>query len=350
MRELRSAVTALDAELARSAPTALGRPELAAALQQARAAGAALGPEGDPAAAGRQIARWTTATPVADVQRALEDLSAGSPAAQPVLTAVRTFLTTLQRETPPTAQQEWLVRACRSAFGVLQSDVATASACTSRSSQPGLGDGGRQEQVDTGGTGSNGEGRRPDAADVRAAAAEVARARVAVRERALMLADDTGRAAALSALATAQEEAGATAQDRAAGTGEQVSVARAFTAGVEAVRLPGGTAGRIPLAPEEVGWALALLAALFGYRLLEVLNSGLDAGPVEIDDPKASPEVSILRHHLVRNVPEPGSQPGSSASSSITTSSNASPRTSCCRHSSPQPTPWASHPAATGSR
>jgi hypothetical protein len=100
--------------------------------------------------------------------------------------------------------------------------------------------------------------------------------------------------------------------------------------------LPSGSVP--PLRPDLFFWIAVLVVAVLAYRLLEVRNAGIDPGPVEVEDvqggaaaaappvgkdvvagvPKGDPHTAVLKHHLLKNVPEPGSVPGGEASRSVT--------------------------------
>jgi hypothetical protein len=83
----------------------------------------------------------------------------------------------------------------------------------------------------------------------------------------------------------------------------------------------------VPVVPAIVGWIL-LLVAVYAYRMLEVLNTGRDPGPVTVEDvtgdlggdkdDNTQKITTHLRHAILANLPEPGVVPGAKSSTPVT--------------------------------
>jgi tetratricopeptide (TPR) repeat protein len=84
----------------------------------------------------------------------------------------------------------------------------------------------------------------------------------------------------------------------------------------------------VPVVPAIVGWILLLVAVVYAYRMLEVLNTGRDPGPVTIEDvtgdlggdkdDNTQKITTHLRHAILANLPEPGVVPGAKSSTPVT--------------------------------
>jgi hypothetical protein len=146
----------------------------------------------------------------------------------------------------------------------------------------------------------------------------VARLRLAVARETKTASDIASAESAVSN--AAQQVARAT-------TKHPVSLEEAIAAGGRGLTTKSPlTTDTVPV-PAILGWILLLVAAAYGYRMLEVLNSGRDPGPVTVEDvigdlgkekETAEELTSHLRHAVLRNLSEPGTVPGAQATNPVT--------------------------------
>jgi len=99
-----------------------------------------------------------------------------------------------------------------------------------------------------------------------------------------------------------------------------LSTVLATGAGRLAQTFPGLGGTRVPVGLAPVGWAAVAALVLWGYRRLEITNSGLGLGLVSIDPLKGGGKDNAeldaaFRRHVIANVPEPGTVPGATTSS-----------------------------------
>ncbi len=156
----------------------------------------------------------------------------------------------------------------------------------------------------------------PNATSTRGLAANVARAELAMAEAHLALADPD------TATATAEVESAHAALDEAvAQSGLVPSPSSVFDllstgAGRVVQSLPVFGHVDVPIELTAAGWLVLAGVGLIIFRLLSIYASRGGLGPVRIDaDDSKKAELGV---YLARNIPEPGTVPGSEAISTVT--------------------------------
>jgi tetratricopeptide (TPR) repeat protein len=158
---------------------------------------------------------------------------------------------------------------------------------------------------------------------------EQAKAELSVAQLRLVVAQEleVGIAAAQRMVSSAQQQISLASNE------QSISLQEAIAAGGRglAAKSPLST-NAVPVAPDILGWILLLIGAVYAYRMLEVLNSHRDTGPITVEDvtgdlgdAKSEQVTSHLRYAVLKNLPEPGTVPGASSSNPLTDLLGADP-------------------------